>query len=174
MMQTLEQLSAAATWLRQCHDWMMTNDLDMQCPMETSPEDIAISLESIIEGMTSPDDKVEVLYAYCCAEAGGRVAYCDCVKKAHGAVFLPEKQVGDHIRTGQLVAVADDAIECYRHVKRGTVYEVLGEAELQTNADNLVDGSQMMVYRGEDGKLWCRHYDEFHDGRFAAMKDTQP
>ena len=77
-------------------------------------------------------------------------------------------------RTGQLVAVADDAVGRYRHVKRGTVYEIVGEAELQTNADNLVDGSQMMVYRGEDGKLWCRHYDEFHDGRFAAMKDTQP
>lgn len=79
-------------------------------------------------------------------------------------------------RTGQLVAVQpDDAtVERYRHKKRGTVYEVIGEAELQMNTDNLVDGSQMMVYRGEDGKLWCRHYDEFHDGRFAAMKGPNP
>ena len=79
-------------------------------------------------------------------------------------------------RTGQLVAVQpDDAtVERYRHKKRGTVYEVIGEAELQTNTDNLVDGSQMMVYRGEDGKLWCRHYDEFHDGRFAAAKGPKP
>lgn len=79
------------------------------------------------------------------------------------------KAMIDQLRTGQLVAVADDAIERYRHVKRGTVYEVVGEAELQMNADNLVDGSQMMVYRGEDGRLWCRHYDEFHDGRFASL-----
>ena len=82
---------------------------------------------------------------------------------------LTEQIVLEALRTGQLVAVTDDAIERYRHVKRGTVYEVVGEAELQMNADCLVDGSQMMVYRGEDGKLWCRHYDEFHDGRFEAL-----
>lgn len=128
MTQTLEQLSAAATWLRQCHDWMMTNDLDMQCPMETSPEDLAISLEAIIEDMTSPDDKVEVLFAYCCAEAGGRVAYCDCVKKAHGTVFLPDKQVGDHTRTGQLVAVADDAIERVKAEARNKALDEAAEA----------------------------------------------
>lgn len=31
-------------WLRECHRWMMTNDLDMQCPMDEDPEDLADEL----------------------------------------------------------------------------------------------------------------------------------
>jgi len=61
----------------------------------------------------------------------------------------------------------------YRHVKRGTVYEVIGEAELQMSVDCLVDGSSMVVYRGEDGRLWCREEGEFHDGRFEAITQAQ-
>ena len=152
---TLDQLSAAATWLRQCHDWMMTHDLDMQCPMETSPEDIAISLEAIIENMTSPGDKVEVLFAYCCAEAGGRVAYCDCVKKAHGTVFLPEKQVGDHTRTGQLVAVTDDAIE---RVARAIGTSLAYDIGMVVRVGSLTDDEKRKVATKA----------------IAAMKDTQP
>ena len=42
----------------------------------------------------------------------------------------------------------------YRHVKRGTVYTVVGEAELQTISGALVDGSALVVYRGKDGKQY--------------------
>lgn len=55
-----------------------------------------------------------------------------------------------------------------RHKKRGTQYEVVGVAELQTATD-LVDGSEMMVYRGTDGRLWVRPVDEFEDGRFEDV-----
>lgn len=61
----------------------------------------------------------------------------------------------------------------YRHVKRGTVYEVVGEAELQTATGALVDGSALVVYRGDDGKLWAREEGEFHDGRFAALSPAR-
>lgn len=60
--------------------------------------------------------------------------------------------------------------ERYRHVKRGTVYEVVGEAELQTVSGALVDGSALLIYRGDDGKLWAREEGEFHDGRFELLK----
>lgn len=54
----------------------------------------------------------------------------------------------------------------YRHVKRGTIYQVVGEASLQIATYDLVDGSNLVIYRGEDGKLWAREHGEFHDGRF--------
>ncbi len=68
---------------------------------------------------------------------------------------------------------SDGAGERYRHVKRGTVYEVIGTGELQTASGALVDGSAMVIYRGEDGRLWAREEGEFHDGRFEALA-TQP
>lgn len=60
-------------------------------------------------------------------------------------------------------------MELYRHAKRGTVYEVLGEAELQCAIALPVEGDLLTVYRGTDGKLWARFRDEFHDGRFEIV-----
>jgi hypothetical protein len=62
--------------------------------------------------------------------------------------------------------------ERYRHVKRGTVYEIVGRAELQTagpGVDILQDGDILVVYRGGDGKLWARKESEFNDGRFEPI-----
>lgn len=59
------------------------------------------------------------------------------------------------------------------HLKRGTVYEVIGYAELQNgNVKGLREGAELVVYRGEDGKLWARECSEFHDGRFVPL--TEP
>lgn len=58
----------------------------------------------------------------------------------------------------------------WRHLKRGTVYVELGRAELQMSQDMLVDGSSMVVYRGDDGKLWVRREEEFEDGRFEEVQ----
>ncbi|WP_246696013.1 hypothetical protein, partial [Methylorubrum populi] len=68
-----------------------------------------------------------------------------------------------------------------RHVKRGTEYEVLGEAEAQISKQDqttvrvcghharvLHEEDRLVVYRSvADGKLWCRFTDEFRDGRFV-------
>lgn len=56
----------------------------------------------------------------------------------------------------------------WKHAKRGTVYEVIAHAELQMSAD-LVDGTELVVYRGEDGRLWAREEEEFLDGRFTEL-----
>lgn len=56
----------------------------------------------------------------------------------------------------------------FRHIKRGSTYRVLGEAEAQVAHDfrPLRDGDKLTVYQAEDGRLWARFVDEFHDGRF--------
>lgn len=80
-----------------------------------------------------------------------------------------------------------------RHVKRGTTYRVIGEAEAQVStgtaeawvlatdvpdAPEIVrysrligDGDLLTVYKTEaGGKLWVRFTDEFEDGRFAEIE----
>lgn len=59
----------------------------------------------------------------------------------------------------------------FRHVKRGTEYEIVGVAQLQTT-DPLFDDSVMVVYRGEDGQLWTREVHEFLDRRFERLAHT--
>lgn len=60
--------------------------------------------------------------------------------------------------------------ELWQHKKRGTVYEVIGEAELQCATHDPSEGDELVIYRGDDGKLWARMRDEFHDGRFEALR----
>ena len=71
----------------------------------------------------------------------------------------------EHIAAQQQV----EPVPVYRHKKRGTLYTVLGEAELQTVRIRPVDGSILTIYRGADGKLWARSKEEFHDGRFEPL-----
>jgi hypothetical protein len=61
----------------------------------------------------------------------------------------------------------------HRHKKRGTSYEVLGEAILHAKEYALHDGAQVIVYRGEDGQLWVRPKGQFLDGRFQVIKGDE-
>jgi predicted P-loop ATPase len=56
-----------------------------------------------------------------------------------------------------------------RHVKRGTVYDLVCVAMIQTDTP-LSDYDQVMVYRGDDGQTWVRPLAEFSDGRFEPVK----
>jgi hypothetical protein len=80
---------------------------------------------------------------------------------------------------------AGGAGERVRHLKRGTEYEVLGEAEAQVatghrDIDDMTytdiqDGSRLTVYRClKTGKLWTRLTDEFRDGRFETIAAPPP
>lgn len=60
-------------------------------------------------------------------------------------------------------------VERYQHKKRGTIYEVIGAAELQA-AQPQMEHAELVIYRGEDGKLWARNSGEFHDGRFERIE----
>lgn len=67
----------------------------------------------------------------------------------------------------------------HQHLKRGSTYRVIGEAEAQVSvagrsdfpatARLIGDGDKLTVYQGEDGKLWVRFSDEFNDGRFVPV-----
>lgn len=53
-----------------------------------------------------------------------------------------------------------------RHRKRGTVYDlVFPSASVQAETP-IVEGDEVVVYVGEDGRPWVRKVDEFQDGRF--------
>lgn len=58
-----------------------------------------------------------------------------------------------------------------RHKKRGSVYTVVGQAEVQASNGPLQEGEAVAVYRGDDGKLWVRRVAEFEDGRFENVPD---
>lgn len=61
----------------------------------------------------------------------------------------------------------------HQHVKRGTDYQVIGEAWFQ-NAGVIgsMDDEPVTIYRGKDGRLWVRPTAEFGDGRFAPLMVT--
>ena len=60
----------------------------------------------------------------------------------------------------------------YRHKIRGTLYTVIGSAFLQTSQP-LEEGQELVIYKGEDGRLWARPAGEFHDGRFEPQKEAE-
>lgn len=72
-------------------------------------------------------------------------------------------------------------IEIVRHKARGTFYDVLGEAEVQlakpavTNIARpyslISEGDRLVVYVGDDGKMYLRFPEEFHDGRFELSAE---
>ena len=59
--------------------------------------------------------------------------------------------------------------ERWRHVKRGTEYTEIGRAELQAANGPVAEGNILVIYRGDDGRLWSRREDEFADGRFERV-----
>jgi len=66
-----------------------------------------------------------------------------------------------------------DAGETFVHKRRGTSYLVLGRAALQA-AKPVSDDQELVVYLGEDGRLWARPVDEFYDGRFEKVGPPKP
>lgn len=61
------------------------------------------------------------------------------------------------------------AAPTHRHLKRGTLYTELHRGFLQTDVP-LTDMMELVVYAGDDGKVWCRPVSEFDDDeRFAVL-----
>lgn len=91
----------------------------------------------------------------------------------------------DKMRAALAVALVggEPATGYVRHLKRGSVYAVLGEATAQVSTGEfsrrgetgdelerpLCDGEHLVVYVGTDGRLWVRFSDEMNDGRFAPL-----
>jgi len=61
----------------------------------------------------------------------------------------------------------------WRHKKRGSTYDVIGEAKIQAD-EPLTDYEVAVVYRcRETGDLWIRRKSEFYDGRFEPAPPAQ-
>ena len=59
-------------------------------------------------------------------------------------------------------------VDRYQH-RKGGIYDVLGEARIQSDIP-LTDMDEVVIYQSlEDGSLWARRKDEFFDGRFKAI-----
>lgn len=93
-----------------------------------------------------------------------------------GGFITQDKHVADHwAKAGEPLTPLfelDDGQFTHRHVKRGSLYNLIGEGKLQMNeADgNLSDNYPMTLYQGADGQLWARPTDEFNDGRFERLE----
>lgn len=65
----------------------------------------------------------------------------------------------------------------YQHVKRGSIYVKIGEAQVQAPADApLTDYEVVTIYLREGSnppEYWVRRNSEFNDGRFAALSQPQ-
>jgi hypothetical protein len=57
----------------------------------------------------------------------------------------------------------------WRHARRGTTYEVVGEGRFQADSGKYDDGT-VVIYRGDDGQVWVRPWVEFMDGRFERLE----
>ncbi len=92
--------------------------------------------------------------------------------------FLPTAKVGQYCAFGPFMIVRTDGEWqrpnpvptldqlrpglLARHVRTGGVYEVVCVAKLEKDRS-----TEMVVYRGLDGRTWVLPVDEFLDGRFT-------
>ncbi len=67
-----------------------------------------------------------------------------------------------------LARLRDSKVELWKHIKTGGLYEEVGLGELQTT-EPIKDMTAVVIYRGQDGGLWVRPVEEFHDGRFSKV-----
>jgi hypothetical protein len=84
-------------------------------------------------------------------------------------------------------ALAGAVTERYKHVKRGTEYDLIGVGRMQAedwcdmsdafdDGEGLIAGTQdvdmreVSIYRSvDDGMIWVRPLEEFNDGRFVRV-----
>lgn len=69
---------------------------------------------------------------------------------------------------------ADTSGDGWRHKKRGTTYDIIGNGRVQC-AEAVHDMAEVVIYRADvDGSLWVRPWQEFYDGRFERIQPAPP
>jgi hypothetical protein len=89
-------------------------------------------------------------------------------------VSFSADQMHAYARAAQALVRATPRPDLWRHVKTGVLYERLSTGLIQSK-EPLHDLDLVVIYRGKDGTLWARRYDEFND-RFVQVSGigTQP
>lgn len=84
------------------------------------------------------------------------------------------KRFHNHV-LGRLRSLGRSAgmLKSYRHVKRESVHLVLCRGEAQCATGPIQEGDEVEIYLDpddENGKVWVRRVEEFHDGRFERIE----
>jgi len=118
----------------------------------------------------------------------------------NGLIYWSPNTERGHVAKAQMLARIDTALSTlpppasaarWKHVKRGTEYEVIGVGKMQTEnwhttsleeyqlcgdvrwereVDASADMREVVIYRClADGSLWVRPREEFYDGRFVQV-----
>lgn len=161
------------------YPWYVTFEHEPDCTMYALPTDMFRSFSTEAEASAAWNRRTALKsHGQAFDAAGVREA---CAKVAESWVKCDYSEecnilagsIADEIRAlpipGAPASVEPVAGGTYRHVKRGTAYNVIGHAELQASTFNVHEGDKLVIYRGGDGKMWARLYDEFHDGRFELV-----
>lgn len=107
----------------------------------------------------------------------------NCADWAAGALILRDR-IAEPMREEPLrrfcAYVRDrlDALEAraglrtrWLHKKRQSIHSIVGTATAQCATRPIQEGDLVEVYRGEEGALWVRRAEEFHDGRFERLDE---
>ncbi|AXQ68842.1 hypothetical protein HOU00_gp283 [Caulobacter phage CcrPW] len=79
----------------------------------------------------------------------------------------------DFIRTLESANAQLGRGDKYRHLKKDSTYNVLGQGIAQC-ATPIQDNDALVIYRDGQGRFFARHVDEFHDGRFEKVSAELP
>ena len=113
----------------------------------------------------------------CATDITEGTCHAECIEGSPVVDLATGDETGGELDTFHYVAVAPPApfpqafTPTHRHVKRGSTYQHIGGATIQTE-DKLSDMDDVVIYRNEDGTLWARSTIEFFDGRFDEVRDV--
>lgn len=92
-----DAIRRTVTWLRQCSDWLLETDLDMECPMEIDP----LSLAEELEAMTDAVAQAKVLGFQAGIEAAKNRIKAEASRlRSQGLMEVADRMVAeaDHLR----------------------------------------------------------------------------
>ena len=83
-----------------------------------------------------------------------------------GVAYFFALALGNHLTT---VGPKKGPGPIYKHLKRGSFYEVVGRVRAQASTTPIKDGDMLVLYVDHEGQYSARLPDEFYDGRFQKV-----